>query len=528
MQRQVISEASACAVLIALTLISVLPLLAALDRTLPWIDEVFFASTSISVMNGHSATPAVFQAFHNTGRVDLFYGPVAIRLGAIWFKLWGVSMWKWRLLPFTGGVSIIVLAGGLVAALSGNGLLTLIAVWLVALCVPLGSAIDSGRPDTIAVAFQLLGLVFLVLSVRRNGMARYLFSISAGAAVASALLSTPRSLPFCMGLAVGGVGLLYLGGLRCWSEVLLPAATVGITTISVWTHSEGLSPWRWFRFISRSSLGDSGNVSPLLGGEWGFEKAFFVPTFATIAILIFVACCLFWLWVREHAHGPTIIFSPGSAFVLITGLSNTVLTIALLSRALSYEIFFVVPLICGLLVVSAELLKKTKQVRVGWLVFSAWILFALVGVAVRIVKLTDVYLHWSSRDPAPLRTIIRANIPADSLVFGLDPVYFWAVQESNASYIWIKELTNPGLTSGTPFDAQSTLRQSGRSQAFVLWTDGEPLPAALSSLIGNRSVPVRTQNSKADRMSIFRPSSMRANYPPAHLYEISLLNARNQ
>jgi len=529
MQRCITSESSACVVIILLTMISLLPLLVALDRTpLPWIDEVLWASTSISVMNGHSATPAVLQAFHNTGRFDLFYGPVAIRLGVAWLKLLGVSMWKWRLLCFTGGLFVIVLAGTLVNALGGSRFLTVTAICLVAFSTPMGSAINSGRLDTIAVALQLCGLTCLVLSVQRKGFARCVLSIAAGVAIAAALLSTPRSLTFCMGLACGGVGLLYFIGLKDCLQALLPATTVAITATSVWTCTEDLSPWRWLRLVSRASVGDPDNVSPLLGGDWGFKEAFFLPAFATIVLLVFVACCLGWLWLQKQTRDRTATTSPELVFVLIVGLANAALTIALLSRALSYEVFFVVPLVCGLLVLSAKFLGSTTPVATSRIVLSAWILFALVGIAVRTIKLVDVYADWSSRDPQPLRVLISNNIPAGSLVLGLDPVYFWAVQESNARYLWIKEVTTPGLNSGGGFDPQSTLQELDRSRAFLLWKDNEPLPSAFSSLIGKPTVTVRMETSEAGVMHSLRPRSMTASYPPAHLYSLSLLNVKSQ
>ena len=143
----------------ALTVAGVLPLFIALDRTpIPWIDEVLWASTSLSVINGQAAKPSVLDAFPGTGRFDLFYGPVGIYLGAWWMNFAGVSEWNWRMLSFAGGVSIIVLTAMLVRAVGGSHFSAATAACLVGFSTSLGSRINSGRLDTLSIAFELAAL----------------------------------------------------------------------------------------------------------------------------------------------------------------------------------------------------------------------------------------------------------------------------------------------------------------------------------------------------------------------------------
>src|ERR1035438_4370793 len=105
-----------------LTIAGLLPLYIGLDRTpLPWADEVEFASTAISVRNGNPAIPSVLSGFPQTGRFDLFYGPVGIRLGATWMTLFGVNMWSWRSLSFAGGILVIVFSALLAYSLGAIG-----------------------------------------------------------------------------------------------------------------------------------------------------------------------------------------------------------------------------------------------------------------------------------------------------------------------------------------------------------------------------------------------------------------------
>ncbi|MGB0014042.1 MAG: hypothetical protein WBQ03_20760 [Candidatus Sulfotelmatobacter sp.] len=43
---------------------------------LPWLDEILFASTSLSIVRGGPPVPTVLAAFPHTLRIDLFYGPL--------------------------------------------------------------------------------------------------------------------------------------------------------------------------------------------------------------------------------------------------------------------------------------------------------------------------------------------------------------------------------------------------------------------------------------------------------------------
>ena len=125
------------------------PLLVGLDRTpVPWYDEVLMASTSISVANGHPATPAILAAFPKTGRLDLFFGPVGIKLGALWLSYAGVSEWNWRIIGFVGGILIIALSGALLAVLRCGWLERFLGMFFVAFSSELGGRINSGRLDT--------------------------------------------------------------------------------------------------------------------------------------------------------------------------------------------------------------------------------------------------------------------------------------------------------------------------------------------------------------------------------------------
>jgi 4-amino-4-deoxy-L-arabinose transferase-like glycosyltransferase len=186
----------------------ILPLFIALDRTpIPWIDEVLWASTSLFFINGQAVKSSVLDAF-----LDLFYGPVGTYLGAWWMRLAGVSEWNWRLLSFAGGVSIVVLTALLVRAVGGSQFLAVTAACLVRFSTSMGSSINSGRLDTLSIAFELAALLLLLVAMQQQLLLRgRLYSLLAGGAIPGAALSTPRAFTFCLELVFGAAALFVLG-----------------------------------------------------------------------------------------------------------------------------------------------------------------------------------------------------------------------------------------------------------------------------------------------------------------------------
>jgi hypothetical protein len=509
--------------IIALTIAGLLPLFIALDRTpIPWIDEVLWVSTSLSVVNGHSATPSVLEAFPRTGRFDLFYGPVGIEIGAVWMKLAGVSAWNWRVLSFAGGVSVIVLAALLVSALGGSQLLAASAGCFVAFSSSVGGRINSGRLDTLTVAFELAALILLVLSMQRQGWRSYVYSACAGLGIASAALSTPRALTFCLGLAAAAILLVCLGWRKRIVEVFLPAAVVSTAALYLWIRSQALGPVAWARYIEHVAKGDSDNVTPLLGGSWGAQDTIYLPELAAPVLFAFVILCLGWIWIRESRR-PKLGAgrNPELLFVLAVGTVNMLLSFALFSRALNYQVFFIVPVLVGLLVLSSIILEVNNSLISRRLLLALWLGFAALGVGMRAAKVAEFTQSWSSRDPRPILTFIKENIPANSTVLGLDACYFWAVQDSGSKYLWIEESTTPGLNSHSGFDADAVLTNSARHPVYLLWKRALPIPSGFSTRVVRKTASFEMPAGRGDLFSRFR-HRIGGGYPPTELYELKM------
>ena len=505
----------------ALIIAGILPLFMALDRTpIPWMDEVLWASTSLSVMNGQAAKPSVLDAFPGTGRFDLFYGPVGIYLGAWWMEFVGVSAWNWRMLSFAGGVSIVVLTALLVRAVGGSHVLAATAACLVGFSTSMGSSINSGRLDTISITFELAALLLLVLAMQQPLSRAWLYSAVAGIAVAAAALSTPRALTFCLGLVAGALALLILGFRKRVLDSFLPAALITGAAVWLWTHYLGLSPITWLQYLVRVSKGDRGNVSPVLGGSWGSREGLYLPELAAPVLFALLAICLCRIWTNEHGNGLQIRQRIGLVFVLIVGLANMLLSIALLSRVLNYQLFFIVPALIGLLVLSAVLLESTNLINTRRLVIGSWLVFAVLAIGLRAAKIAEFSLSWPGRNPTPILAFVKDHVPPKSTVLGSEPCYFWAVQESGSRYLWIQEKTTPGLHSQSMFNIDKLFMQPGGDRVYLVWKHDSAMPPELSVPAFRRMASFETSNSRSDFFTKLR-NRIGGGYPRTDIYELN-------
>jgi len=482
--------------LLALTIAGLLPLLIALDRTpIPWTDEVLWASTSVSLMKGHPAAPAILGAFPETGRFDLFYGPVGFRLGSIWMRYMGVSATSWRMLSFLGGLLTVVLGGLLIIGLGGSWELAAIAMFLIGLSPSIGQRINSGRLDTVTAALELGALLSFILGMRRNTPYTVLSWVAGGLALAMAVLSTPRALPFCMAVAFATIVLLIVSWRKPIAIGFALSAAVVLAVTSAWTYSQGLNPLSWLNYIRTVSHGDTGNVSPLLGGAWNAGYAVYPPELLTPIVIVITASALLWYWIktRETSRDPSP-YSEQIVFVVVAGGINALLNFALLSRALDYEIFYVFPVLIALIILSMRLAQVAGYVGAKRVVAISLAVLAVGSLGIRSMKLLEVYQSWSARNPETISSFVKTNVPVNATVFGEDACYFWAVHEAGSKYLWIEERTTPGLASHSVSVRDQLLHSSASEPIYLLWRSGSTLPAALASgnlrLVASFEAPV--------------------------------------
>lgn len=438
------------------TAMALLAALVELPRTpLPWFDEILLVSAARSATLGHPAAPSVLYMFPHTMRSDLFYGPVVFWIGSAVLKVFGLSLWSWRLLGWFSGVAVVLESAWLVLRLGGSREWAAFAALMVTMSPAIGSTITSGRTDTITLAFELLA--FCLLLPESSPMR----STLAGFSWAMAILSTPRA--HSMALAFFCVLICYCVARNDLSRLrnVCLAGAIALLCVVAWTFSIGLNPVSWYRMVLHASSGDKTNVSPLLGGSWGHLT---LDPLSLVLPLGLGTWLVLWALRRRQKH-PL-----GSAGVLLgVVLVNAAIYLMLTSRAFSYQIYWLVPSIPAALAITSLYGNIQNSKRPGLVyVLAGTIVFA--GV-LRVGKTTEVIASWTARDPRPLRAFVCSQIPQHSRVFGPSGPYYYAVEECGSQYLYAGNWTASGLRS--PLDGDDPHYQAGD---FLLWPTNSQLP----------------------------------------------------
>ena len=262
---------------------------------LPWLDEIFFASTSLSVVRGGTAVPTVLAAFPQTHRADLFYGPVTFFLGSFDLRLFGLSLLGWRLLGFAGAIALTFAASWVSRCLDRSSpTATAASAMFVVLSQGMGARATSGRIDTVTVAIELLALGCGVCALQTwgNSWSQWMYAGGAGFLSGLAALSTPRSFPFLLGFSIALAVEIVVARTWNWMALGLVTAVSALLPTAWWTIRQGTDPLSWLRFVLALSRGDTVSVSPMLRGSWHLLDGPLVPRLSGLLVIL----RSFWRW----------------------------------------------------------------------------------------------------------------------------------------------------------------------------------------------------------------------------------------
>jgi hypothetical protein len=471
----------------AVALLALFPMLLFLPRSpLPWLDEIFFASTSLALVRGASPVATVLAAFPHTIRADLFYGPLIFFLGSLDVRLFGLSITGWRLLGFLGAVGAVFSASLVSRCLDRSQTATAAAAMLVALSQGMGARATSGRLDTITVTLELLSLacVLLGMRVRKTAGSAFLYAALAGILCGLSALSTPRAFPFVLGLFVAIALELVLARS---SESTVLGAIVGATAllpIWIWTFSQGMSSIGWLRFIAVASRGDKISVSPMLHGSWHLFDGPIVPLlsgllFILMMLLVSVGTLSTRQALRIEGHDVLCLVRVASIVVVV----NYVASFLTLARFWDYEIFVVPLVVPVLMALTAKILRDSERPTFGRrTILGGWLMFALVLVAIRSGKVVAWLASYEERDPRPLQDFISSQIPRDSRVFGPEEFYFYAVEAAGSHYLFVRPRIPTGLISKLDHALDWREQLKNGPALYLIWPEDETLPSDLSSV----------------------------------------------
>lgn len=486
----------------AVTAVTLVMALVELPRTpLPWFDEILLVSAARSATMSHPAVPSVLSSFPHTMRSDLFYGPVSFWIGSASLKLFGLSLWSWRLLGWLAGVVVVLESAWLILRLTGSKGHAAMGALLVSVSPAMGSGMTSGRTDTITLASELFAvcLLFAEDSAVKSALA--------GLAFAAAILSTPRAHP--MAVCFFSVLICYAAIRKDTSRLrnLCVAASTALLSVVAWTFFAGLNPVSWYRMLLRASSGDKTNASPLLGGSWGHFSL-------EPLTLILPAGLGLWLIMWAFRRGKK--GSLGSAGVLLAVLlANAALYMMVTSRALAYQMFWLVPLIPAAIATTARYAEINRPKRPS----MVYVLVATILIAgvLRIGKVTEVITSWRTRDPQPLKAFVCTQVPENSRVFGPVGPYYYAVEECNSHYLYAGNWTASGLQSA--LDPRTPVYYPGD---FLLWpADLQPPNSEALKEIARFHVQVDADPPHSTLSKLIRHEfPFTGGYPESVLYEV--------
>jgi hypothetical protein len=151
----------------------------------PWIDEAYQANCSLDVLVRGTAglsmlEPSGFinrpgQYFSGINHFNFLWMPIPYYVFAAWYKLFGFSLISTRLISATCGLILVLACRTIVWQLTGNRMLALLAMFLVAVDREVIDAGSDGRPDMLAAALCFAGLA-VYLYLRTKSLDRAVFA----------------------------------------------------------------------------------------------------------------------------------------------------------------------------------------------------------------------------------------------------------------------------------------------------------------------------------------------------------------
>jgi hypothetical protein len=431
-----------------------------------WEDEIFWFSTCLSMLRHLRPVPSVLEDFPGTRSPLHFYGPTLFWAGALTMKIFGATVRSWRSFGFAGNVAFLAAIALLFRRLWRSWCAAMIAVFVFSLSLwsSLGFSVP-GRLDAWTLALIVLALAFVAREYADlpQTMAAFVVRwLSFGALLGVAASTTPRCWPLLFFLLATSPLLVEKHRMRS----LLIAVLGCLGTLALLLLPLHSTPWGHLAYVRQASSNDKVNISPLLGGSWGFGHSATQIVYYG-AVLVILALLFLPRWSETERFGK---------WLLCAGLLNLAAMVLLVSRAVNTPTYWAFPL------EIAAMMGLTRFAQGGSARFARMlgILLLVYMAALRTARGLPVFMHWTQRDPAPVAQSIANAIPSGSLVYGPVGQYFYPTSESGSDYRYLMERTTPGLSSVPDrIDTQTPMRDACHRAAYLVWPtekSAEPLP----------------------------------------------------
>jgi hypothetical protein len=456
-----------------------------------WEDEIYWVSTCLSMLRHHGEIPSVFVDYARPASPLRFYGPTMFWLGAGVLKLFGFSMRTWRSFTFAGNIAYLAAIGVLFYRLRRSWTIAMGAVLFCSLSLGMSFGISlPGRPDAWTLTLLVLAIALVANPDLEDEPAAALARrwVIFGALLGTAASTTPRTWPLLALMVVllpllisrhrmQIMGVAAVSSLVVWSVILLPLRT---------------TPWSFAASVRHASTGDAVDVSPLMGGNWGFGHS--------VTQILYYGALLAVLGLVDISRWRQI--TRFQRWLLAVALLNLAATLLLTARSLNMITYW------GFLLEIAAFSAWTEpaprpRLRIAW---GIGVVLCVFMVALRVARELPPLMHWHERNPAVVEEELRADIPPGSVVYGRPGQYFYPALAIGADYRYPVDWSSVGRAStpGQP-GLPAPMRDACHAPAFLVWPAGQerellpPTPYATPHRIASYS-NAPEQRSALERM----------------------------
>jgi hypothetical protein len=495
---------------------------------IPWIDEVYLVSVANSIAHNREGVERLSPRPEWVEGYEKVYGPVFFQIESVFIKRLGLSPFTGRATAFTGAILLAAAAAWLVRIVGGSPEWTAMAFALLTLTPEFSLVARNARMDSIAVAFELIGLAFLLTATQERPRA-WLSAVAAGVFWALAILTTPRTLPLLAGIFVAAPVLLVPPETRrAFARAISVLAASVLIGLALWSHSEGITIIGWAVWLWDSVKDDAYNI--VLPGHpryWSLGPLTAVTPIVVVAGAI-VAGAVGDLQLLSRVHRARLASeAPPSPvrlaiwYLFVAAFFNGAFYLIVANYAFGISQYFVVPMFVVVLAASAATAQRRPYAY--WPMVAGSIVVALGFGAIQTVKFVEVWQTWSGRDPKVMAQFIERSVPRGSIVYGFDEYYFYAVEQTGSTFRTFN-LTNSGLNQpavSSPVPAAVPPRAS----AFLLWPRDNPNAPFPEWFNCARPHVISTFDAEIQPVGIERRlpglfQSYRHGYPPTTLYRV--------
>jgi 4-amino-4-deoxy-L-arabinose transferase-like glycosyltransferase len=377
---------------------------------LPWLDEIFFASITKSLISGKGFIVAI-DPLINSGNESLTYGPIYFMFTTLVWKLFGFGIVQFRIVNLVFSGLTILLFYLIQKELGIKKWIVRIATFLLMFDIMFVQNAHSGRMDFVALFFALI-TYFIYFKKEKGFNLIVLMSVCGGISI----LTTPR-------IAIIVLPLFFIAFYQAIkNRKIVNASLLSAIPIILYLC------WIYYGFGSITAFlnyykgtGESTNQGYLLflGGNFN------IPKYQIPLVIIGIAAFILKLKSRNTILNSIILFLPLLLFYIVVfdAGGHSAIIIPFWYLTISYSLN------------EYDNIRKIKR-SFNVFIFSSLLVLFIVNVSSFVMKSSWLLVTLSERDPQKLDEWMKSHIKDGSKVIG-DDRYYYACINRNCDFKYI-------------------------------------------------------------------------------------------